>query len=175
MTCLRGKVCTPKCQHVKCYLSSLCFCPPICHLSSFTLFRVQVSACRLPQPCCSNPSSKGFTVVNGLISCFHGHRKSCQSQYVRCYKSKPPTRALRHAPSTHSFACKHLHRKKQTHIRCNPLSQFCAKLMTLETLRRKLQYCVEIKYQNKYAQDIFFHSILRDSGNETTAAFKVHS
>lgn len=94
--------------------------------------------------------------MNGLISCFHGHRKSCQSQYVRCYKSKPPTRALRHAPSTHSFACKHLHRKKQTHIRCNPLSQFCAKLMTLETLRRKLQYCVDIKYQNKYAQDIFF-------------------
>lgn len=80
-----GIPCTTTRQHVKCHLSSLFF-----------------SIC--PRPLLSSPlpCSSGWLLwpVSGLISRFHGHRNSCQSQYVRCYKSKPSIRCTLTRPAS---------------------------------------------------------------------------
>lgn len=95
--------------------------------SSVTLFRMRVSKC---QP------ADYREPVNGLISRFHGGRKSCQSQYVRCYKSQPSIRALKHALSTHGFTPQTSRRKKHKgrHTRRAHLGQFSAKITTMEKL-----------------------------------------
>lgn len=104
--------------------------PPL--LSSVTLFRMRVSKC---QPAdyrilVAQTPLQRCTVVNGLISRFHGHRESCQSQYVRRYKSKPSIRALKrlHTASRAIITTENT----QTHTRWAHLSQFCAKRTSLE-------------------------------------------